>query len=219
MRKSIAVIGLSSFGFYLCKSLSDSGVQVMAIDNNEEKIDTVKRFVRKAVVADAKDRETLRNLQIQDFDAVVLSVGEEIDVSVLVTLHLRELGVKEIFAKASTEEHAKILNILGVTETIFPEKDIAKRFAHTLRRRSFLDYFSIGDDYSVLELAPPFTWLGKTISEIDIRNKHNVQIIIIKELVPENFVLLPTGDHVLKDSDVLVILGKDEDLAKLEKIK
>lgn len=219
MRKSIAVIGLSSFGYYLCKNLSDSGVQVMAIDSDEDKIESVKSFVRKAVVADAKDRETLRNLQINEFDAVVLSVGEQIDVSVLVTLHLRELGVKEIFAKATTEEHAKILNILGVTETIFPERDIAKRFAHILRRKSFLDYFSIGDDYSVLEMAPPFGWLGKTIAEIDIRNKHNVQIIIIKELVPENIVMLPTGDHILKDSDVLVVLGKDEDLAKLEKVK
>lgn len=219
MRKSIAVIGLSSFGYYLCKNLSDSGVEVMAIDNREDKIDAVKNFVRKAVVADAKDKETLNNLQINEFDAVVISVGEEIDVSVLVTLHLRELGVKEIFAKATTEEHAKILNILGVTETIFPERDIAMRFAHTLRRRSLFDYFSLGNEYSVLELAPPYEWLGKTISQINIRNKYNVQIIIIKELVPENIVMLPTGDHILKDSDVLVILGKDIDLAEIEKIK
>lgn len=218
MRENIAVIGLSSFGYYLCKFLSETGVNVMAIDSKEEKINSVKDFVRKAVVADAKDKETLKSLQIDEFDAVVLSVGERIDESVLVTLHLRELGVKEIFAKATTLEHAKVLNILGVSEIIFPERDIARRFSYTLRHKSLFDYFSLGSDYSVVEMAPPYQWLGKTLAEIDVRRNFNLQIIIIKELVPENIVMIPQGDYILKDSDILVVLGKEKDLAKLEKL-
>jgi len=218
MRKNIAVIGLSSFGFYLCKYLSEIGVQVMAVDNNEERIEQVKPFVRNALVADAKEKEVLESIHIKDFDAVVISVGEKIDQSVLITLHLRELGVEEIFAKATTIEHAKILNILGVSDIIFPERDIAKRFAHTLRRRSLFDYFPIGNEYSVIEIAPPRNWVGKTLSEINIREKYNVQIIVIKEIIPENIILIPTGDHTLKESDVLIILGREEDIEKVEKV-
>ncbi|MBN1348508.1 TrkA family potassium uptake protein [candidate division KSB1 bacterium] len=218
MRNNIAIIGLSSFGFYLCKYLSQSGVQVMAIDTNEDRIEQVKTFVKKAIVANATEKTTLQNIHIEDFDAVVISVGEKIDQSVLITLHLRELGVKEIYAKATTTEHAKVLTLLGVSDIIFPERDIARRFAHTLRRQGLFDYFSIGDEYSVIELAPPQSWIGKTLSEIKIRQKYNVQVIVIKEIVPDNIIMIPSGRHVLKDSDILVILGKEKDIEKIETI-
>ncbi len=218
MRKNIAVIGLSSFGHYLCKYLSEKGIDIMAIDNDEDKIEKVKSFVKKAVVADAKEKETLKSLQINDFDAVVISVGDDIEQSVLITLYLRELGAKEIFAKATTVDQAKILTILGVSDIIFPERDIAQTYAHILLRSNLLDYFPMGNEYGMLELAPPREWLGKTLSEINIRVKYNVQIVMIKEIVPENTIMIPSGSHVLKDSDILVVLGKEEDIARIEKI-
>jgi trk system potassium uptake protein TrkA len=218
VRNNIAVIGLSSFGYFLCKYLSEAGAQVLAIDNNEEKIDQVKSFVKRAIVANAKEKETLINLHLDDFDAVVISVGEEIDSSILITLYLRELGVKEIIAKATTLDHAKVLKIIGATSVIFPERDEAKRVSHTLRRTSLLDYVSLGGDFSVIEMAPPQVWIGKTLSEIDIRKKYDVQIIMIREVVPENNIILPSGDHVLKDSDILVILGHNEDISRVERL-
>ncbi|MBC8179952.1 TrkA family potassium uptake protein [candidate division KSB1 bacterium] len=216
--RNIAVIGLSSFGFYLCKYLSEAGVQVMAIDNSEDKINSIKSFVKKAIVADAKQKETLKNLSINDFDAVVISVGDKIDTSVLVTLYLRELGVKEIIAKTMTDDHAKILNILGATSIIFPERDTAKRVARTLRGDNMLDYVPLGEDYSIIEIAPPQIWLGRTLIDLDIRREYNVQIIMIKELIPENTLMIPSGEHIIKDSDVLVILGNNKDLERVEKL-
>ncbi|MEA1914343.1 MAG: TrkA family potassium uptake protein [Campylobacterota bacterium] len=216
--RNIAIIGLSSFGFYLCKYLSESGVQVMAIDNSEDKIDRVKSFVKKAIVADAKDKETLKNLSINEFNAVVISVGEKIDASVLTTLYLRELGVKEIIAKATTNDHAKVLHIVGATNIIFPERDMAKRVAHTIRSDNLLDYVSLGEDHSVIEIAPPQPWIGKTLAELDIRREYNVQIIMIKEIVPENTIEIPSGEHIIKDSDALIIIGKNKNLDRLEKL-
>lgn len=218
MRKNIAVIGLSSFGYYLCKYLSEKGIDIMAIDSDEDRVEKVKSFVKKAVVADAKEKDTLRSLQINEFDAVVVSVGDNIEQSVLITLYLRELGAKDIFVKATTVDQAKILTILGVTDIIFPERDMAKTYAHILRRSNLLDYFPMGNEYGLLELAPPQNWLGKTLMELDIRVKYNVQVVMIKEIVPENMIMIPSGKHVLKDSDILVVLGKEEDIAKIEKL-
>jgi len=216
--RSIAVIGVSSFGYYLCKYLSESGVQVMAIDINERKVNLVKQFVKKAIVAEARDKDTLKQLELKDFDAVVLTVGDKIDTSILITLYLRELEVKEIIAKAVTEEHAKILNMIGASSIVFPERDMARRIAYTLRRSNLLDYFPMGDDYSVIEIAPPGDWIGKTLADLNVRVKYNVQIIMIKELVPENTIFIPSGAHIIKESDVLVIIGKDDDLDNIEKL-
>lgn len=216
--RNIAIIGLSSFGYYLCRFLAEEKVHVMAIDIDENKVESVKNFVRKAVVADARDKDALRNLELDEFDEVVISVGEEIDTSVLITLYLREIGVKEITAKATTEDHAKILKIIGASTIIFPERDTARRIAHTLRRSNLLDYMPLGGEHSVIEMAPPPPWLGKTLAELNVRVRYNVQIIMIKELVPENTIIIPGGAHVLKESDVLVIIGKDVDLDKIEKL-
>ena len=216
--RTFAVIGMSSFGYYLCRFLAQHGIQVMAIDNDENKIDDVKPFVQKAIVADAKDKDALKALGLEDIDVVVVSVGEPIDTSVLITLYLRELDVKEIVAKAVSEDHGKILDRIGATTIIFPERDMALRTAYILRRSSLLDYVSLGDGYSIIEMAPPNAWLRKPLAELDIRKKYQVQIVMIKELVPERVTLIPGGDHVLKDSDILIVVGRDEDLQQIEKL-
>lgn len=216
--RSIAVIGLSSFGFYLCKYLAESGVEVMAIDIEEDKIDQVKGFLKRAIVADALDKEVLQRLALKEFDVVVISVGEPIGTSVLITLHLQELGVREIYAKAISDDHAKILYRIGAATVIFPEKDMANRIANTLRQPNLLEYVSLGKDFSMIELAPPSVWLGKTLAEVDIRNQLGVQVIMIKEVIPPSTIMIPSGHHIIKDSDILVILGKNEDLARVEKL-
>jgi trk system potassium uptake protein TrkA len=218
MRNNIAVIGLSSFGFYLCKYLSDAGMEVMALDNSEAKIDQVKSFVKKAIVADAKDKETLKSLSLNEFDAVVISVGERIETSVLVTLYLRELGVKEIIAKAGTPDHAKVLKIIGATDIVFPERDMAERVAYTLRRTNLLDYISLGHNYGFIEIAPPGKWTGKSLAMLNVRQKYNVQIVMIKGHVPQQITIIPDGEYVIKDSDALVILGSNKDLERIEKL-
>ncbi|RMF58292.1 MAG: TrkA family potassium uptake protein [Calditrichaeota bacterium] len=214
----MAVIGLSSFGFYLCRYLTDIGTEVLALDIKEDRIDDVKSFVKRAIVGDAKDKATLARLGLDEFDAVVVSVGEHLDASILITMYLRELGVKEIVAKALTEDHAKILNMIGASTIVFPERDMAKRIAQTLGHTSLLDYIALGEEYGIIEMAPPRSWIGKSLAELQIRNNYNAQVVMIKELVPENTTIIPGGSHVVKDSDILVVIGANEDLEKLDKI-
>lgn len=216
--RSCAVIGMSSFGYYLCRHLAEAGVEVMAIDIDENRIDDVKPFVRKAVLADAKDKDTLIDLGLAELDVVVVTVGEPIDISILITLYLRELGVKEIVAKAISEDHGKILDRIGATQIIFPERDMAQRVAYVLRRSTLVDYVSLGDGYSIVEMATPNPWLGRRLAELDIRKKYNVLVIMIKDVLHDKVQLIPGGDYVLKDSDVLVTVGRTEDLQSVEKL-
>lgn len=213
--RSFAVIGLSTFGYYLSKALAQQGFQVMALDADESRIEKVKSFVTKAVITDARDKEALENIGITDFDVVIVSLGDQIDASVLVTLYLKELGVKEIIAKASTEDHGKILDRIGATTVIFPERDVAYRVAKSLENVNVLDAIPLTSGVSILEFGPPNTFLGKTLKELDLPNRYGVQIAVIKELVPENVLIIPRADHIIKDSDILVGIGRDEDFEKL----
>jgi trk system potassium uptake protein TrkA len=216
--KSIAVIGLSSFGFYLCQYLKQRGVNILAIDKDEESLNKVRPFVKKAIVADARNKDVLKKFGLEDFDEVVISVGEHIDVSILIVLHLRELGVKEIVAKAVNEEHAKILHMIGASTIVFPERDMAKRMAYTMHRSNLLDYVPLGEEYSIIEIAPPRQWTGKSLHELNVRAAYRIQIIMVKEIVPQNTLLIPDGNYVVKDSDILVLLGENADLERVEKL-
>ena len=213
--RSFAIIGMSSFGSFLARDLSRQGVQVIAIDREEEKIEKIKRFVQKAVIADGTDQEMLANLGLSDLDGVVVSLGQ-IESSVLATLHLKELKMKRIIAKALSEEHGKILEMVGATEVVFPEKDMALRVSYTLTHENILDHVPLAEGYSIVELTPPSSFLHKSLGELDLRRKYGVQVIVIKEMVPENVVLVPTADYIVKDSDVLVVMGRDDDLKKIQ---
>jgi len=158
-------------------------------------------------------------LGLAELDVVIVSLGDYVDASILVTLYLRELRVKKIVAKAITEDHGKILDIIGATQVVFPERDEAYRLAQTIETDYVLDSISLSEGISIIEIAPPNDVVGKTLGEVDLRNRYGVLVLIVKELVPEKIVMIPTADHMIKDSDILVILGKDEDLAKIKKLK
>ncbi len=214
--RSFVIIGLSSFGYYLAKSLAESGHRIMAIDINEDKIDKIRTYVDRAIIADATDRGTLESLGLAEFDAVIVSLGDHIDASILVTLYLRELKVRKIVAKALTEDHGKILDIIGATRIIFPERDEAYRLAKTMESDFLLDTIPLSDGISLVEIAAPEPWLGKTLGNLDLRNRYGVLTIMIKELIPEKVTMIPTADQMIKDSDILILLGKDEDLEKIK---
>ncbi len=216
--RSFAIIGLSTFGYYLAKELSHRGHQILAIDIDEDKIDKIRPFVDRAVIADASDKEALASLGLAELDAVIVSLGEQMDASILVTLYMREFRVKKIVAKALSEDHGRILDIIGATDVIYPERDVANRLAHTLESDFFLDSISLSEGISIIEIAPPSPFLAKSLGQLDLRNRYGVSVLLIKEVIPEKIVLIPTADHVIKDSDILVILGKDEDLEKIQEL-
>ncbi|MBM4044153.1 MAG: TrkA family potassium uptake protein [Planctomycetes bacterium] len=215
---SFAVIGMSSFGYFIAKALSQKGFDVIAIDDDEAKIDRVKPFVRKAIIADATDKEALQNMGLHDVDTVVVSLGEQMEASILATLHLKELGVKNIVVKAQSEDHGKVLDKIGATTVTFPEKDIAERLALTLSSENVLDHIPLAPGYSILELAPPASFNGQTLGELDLRKQYFVQVIAIRSIVPEEVIMVPPATYRIKDSDVLIVLGREEDLQRVRNL-
>jgi len=212
-----AVIGLGSFGSYVAKTLYEKGNEVLADD--KEKIEDVKNLVSHAVSMDAADKENLQALGIQDMDAVVVSSGPEMESSILTVLYLHEIGAKRIVAKALTEDHAKVLEAVGATEVIYPEKDMAIKTALKLSNPNILEYLPLISGFGIEEIAPPEKFIGKSLRELDLRNKYGIQVIAIKELIPEKTTFTPKADFVIKDSDILVIMGEEKQLAKINSIK
>lgn len=216
MNKRFAVLGLGKFGFYLARRLYEQGHEVIAVDVDKEVVQDIKDYSTQAIIADATNKDTLLSLGIEEVDTAIVSLGTRMDHSILVTLHLKEIGLKEIVVKAITEDHRKILEIIGATQVIFPEKDMAEKLALSVSSRNILDHLELSPGFSIMELAPSPTFVGKTIKELQLRNIYGVQIIAVKELIPERMNLIPAPDCVIKESDILVVMGKDEDLKKVE---
>jgi trk system potassium uptake protein TrkA len=210
-----AVIGLGSFGASVAKTLYERGHEVLAIDNDKEKIEGAKSFSSHAVLTDASAKENLEALGIMDMDVVVVSLGSAMEASILTVLHLHELGIKRIVAKASTEDHGKILDAVGATEIINPEKDMAIRTALKLTSPHILECLPLMSGVSIEEIAPPERFIGKSLRDLDLRNKYGIQVIAVRELVPERTLYVPPADFVIKDSDVLIVMGDEKMLEKV----
>lgn len=217
--RRFAVIGLGNFGFHVAKALHEDGNEVVAIDSDRARVQAIDPFCSEALLLDATEKESLTALGLEQMDAVVLSTGTNISNSILVCLYLQEIGVKKILVKALDEDHAKILKRVGATEIIHPERDMALRVSRNLSHPNVLDFLPLAEDYDMLHVDPPREFVGKSLRELNLRAKFNVHIIAIKELVPENMVLVPAADFVIKDSDILVMLGKSQDLKKINALK
>jgi len=217
--KRFAVIGLGKFGFHVAKALFEDGHEVIAIDQNRNRIQEIDPYCTEAILMDASDKESLKALGLENMDSVVLSAGSKISNSILICLHLQEIGVKKILAKALVEDHAKILKKIGATETIRPEMAMAIRIARGLSTPNILDFIPLSEDYNLLQVDPPRAFIGKTLRDLDLKARYNVFVIAIKELVPENFVLVPPASFLIKDSDVLTLIGKEQDIAKIQELK
>jgi trk system potassium uptake protein TrkA len=213
----IAVIGMSSFGFYLARALSEKKSTVLAVDQDEVMIDKIKPFVTKAVIADATDIDVLKQLGLTNMDAVVISLGSKIDASILLAMHLKELGVKNIIAKANSEDHVKILELMNVNRVVFPEKDMGTRIAASLIGPNIADYVPLSSDISIVEMIPLKEMVGKTLIELDFRKRYRCQVLAIMQKGIEDTIFIPHAETTIKENHLLFIMGKDEDLAKLNK--
>jgi trk system potassium uptake protein TrkA len=212
-----AVIGLGSFGGHFAKTLYENGHEVLAVDSLKDRIEEMKTYVSHAVNMEAAVKENLEALGLEDMDVVVVSLGPNMEASILTVLYLHEMRVKRIVAKALSEDHLKILESVGATEVIYPERDMAIKTALRLSNPNVLEYLPLTSGFSIQEIAPPEKFIGKSIRELDLRNKLGILVIAIRELVPEKINLSPSADFVIKDSDIMVILGEDVQLSKLAK--
>ncbi len=214
-----AVIGLGSFGSNVAKTLFKRGNEVLAVDKDKNKIEEEKSFVTHAVSMDAAVKDNLQAIGIKDMDVVIVSLGPEMEASILTVLYLHEIGMKHIVAKALTEDHAKVLEAVGATEVIYPEKDMAIKTALRLSNPNILEYLPLVSGLSIQEIAPPERFIGKALKDLDLREKYGIQIIAIRELIPEKTTFIPKADFVIKDSDVLILIGEEKQLAKLSSSK
>lgn len=214
-KKLICVIGLGQFGSELARELANR-CEVLAIDNCEDRVNAIADAVQRAMIVDARDFSGLSSLVSADFDEAVVSLGESMEASVLCTLHLSKIGLKTIRAKAISEDHATILRSVGATETIFPERETAKRVAAQIVNPNLLDFIPLGEDFEVMDVGLPDSFHGKTLIELKLRERFGVFVIAVRELVPPKFVFLPGPNFVIKPSDVLVMIGKEQDLLRIQ---
>ncbi|MBW1982489.1 MAG: TrkA family potassium uptake protein [Deltaproteobacteria bacterium] len=211
-----AIIGIGNFGFYLGRQLYVKGHEVIALDISKGQIQKVKDFVTQAIVADATDRETLESLGLRDVDAAVVCIGTRMQAAILATLHLKELGVRRILAKATSEEQGRILRKIGADEILFPERDLALGVAGRLDNPNMLDYLPFVEGYSIAELKTPPHFVNKTLKDLDLTNRFGVQVLAVKE-ASRGITLIPTAGFQVKDGDKLIVLGPEKKLKSLQK--
>ena len=215
MKRAI-VIGLGIFGHNIARDLFENGFEVVAIDKNKEAIQRIRDYSTKAVLADGTDKEIMEELGIQEDDIAIISFGEDLAASTLITLHLRQRKVKNIIVKAPNEEHKLILEKVGATDVIIPEMDVAKKVAKSLISPNMMDYIPLSEDYIISEMAPPNSFFGKTIRDLGLRAKYHIEVIAIRDVISDNVHMVPQADFVIKDGEVLVVIGKEADIRKIK---
>ncbi len=215
MKRDFAVIGLGRFGGSICRELSMEGMEVLAIDNDEDKVNEYKNIASHAVIADSTDEVSLKELGIKNIDHVIVAIGDNIQASILTTVILTDLGIKKITVKAQNDYHEKILNKIGADHVVHPERDMGKRIAHNIISNNILDYLELSDDHSIVEVKAGNKMVGKTLIDLDIRANYGCNVVAIKQGKEIN--VSPSAEDVLKEEDVLIVIGADKDISRFEK--
>jgi trk system potassium uptake protein TrkA len=220
-KRTFAVIGLGRFGSAMATTLSQLGHEVIGIDGSDERVNALADQVSQTVRLDATDERALRAAGIRDVDVAVVSIGENIESSLLVVTLVRELGIQNIVAKAVTPLHGRILEKLGVTRVVFPEREMAIRVAHSLVIPNVLDYIELSGDISIVEVPAPPEFVGRSLRDIGLRAKYGLTTIAIKRASatgPGGFKTVSPGpDDVVETGDILALLGSHERLGQLER--
>jgi trk system potassium uptake protein TrkA len=224
MRK-FAVIGLGKFGHSVATTLFDNGAEVLIIDNDDKKLQELRGRVSAAAKMDCTDEQSLRSVGIDEVDAVILAVGD-VETSVLTSVLLKKLGVMNIQAKVDSELHARILEIIGVNNILFPEKQVGEQLAHTLLSPNVLNYINLNSGHCIAELAVPKEFIGKTLQELNLPNEMKVHVVAIKyaemtvtengdNIIETKINNMPTANDLIKEGDVLVLLGGTANVSNL----
>ena len=216
-KQTFAVIGLGRFGGSVCKTLADAGQEVLAIDKYESRVNDYKDIATQAVVADAQDEDVLRSLGIRNVDHVIVAIGEDIHASILVTLMVKEQGVKYVTAKAQNEYHAKVLEKLGVDRVVHPERDMGVRIGRSLTSKNMVDYLDLDANFKLAEILitnPEF--VGKSLAEMDFRDRYGLNVIALAHSRQE--MVLPSAGDVLTENDSILVAGPTRAIDKFEEL-
>jgi len=218
------VIGLGQFGEAIARNLSAKGVEVLAIDNNENHIEAIKDDVAMAVTMDATDIRALRTQNIQEADAVVMAIGEDFEALLLSTVYVQELGAKRVIARAHGRQQRMILEKMGVEEILSPEDEVAKVVTEQLLNPSVLSFLELPDDYEIVEIKAPQGIINKAVGEINLRNKYKINLVTIKRsyektkdgkaTIEEHILGVPTTETMIYDTDSIVVFGLIKDIER-----
>lgn len=213
----IAVIGLGRFGSHVAREAFHHGHEVLAIGIDAANVQQLRDESTRAVVADARDRERLAALRLgEDYDAVVVSLGENVEASALIVLHLRELGARRIIAKAGSTDHGKLLSLIGAHEVVFPERESAQRLAMRLTARSVVEYLPLGDDHGIEQFAAPASFVGRSLADLQLPSRHSAQVMAVRNASSGKLQVNPGADYVIGADDLLVVLAANAELRRLQ---
>jgi trk system potassium uptake protein TrkA len=222
VRQSFAVIGLGRFGSAVARTFVEMGQDVVGIDANEAHVQEMADALQSVAQLDATDERALRAAGIQDVDCAVISIGENIEASLLVVMLVKEMGIKRIVAKAVTPLHGRILERIGVQRVVFPEREMGQRLAHSLVVPNVLDYIELSRDFSIIDLPAPQVFVGHSLKDLQLRNRYGLMLIAIKRKTVtgdgEITSIAPSADDVIEAGTVLSLLGSNERLAQLDRL-
>ena len=216
-KKQYVVFGIGRFGSALCKALSEMGHEVLAVDSNEENIRLITPHVTQALQLNATDEEAMHSIGVRNFDAVVVSIGDNLRDSILVTMLCKELGAKYLLGKATDELHAKMLKKMGADRVVFPERDMGIRVAKTLVSPKVLDLINLTGDYTMADIQTPESWIGHSIREIDIRKRFNVNVLGVHR--DDDILMNLTAETRILEGDDLLVLGRRSDVERIENLE
>ena len=214
--KTFVVIGLGRFGSAVATELSALGHEVLALDDSEENVLKVADQVTHAVTGDARDPAVLRALGVRNYDCAVVAVGDDVGTSALITLNLKELGVRQVICKAQSHVHRKVLQKIGADRVVFPEYEMGVKLAQGLSSSNVLNFIELSDDVGIVETAVPREWLGKGLAQLNVRAKYKVNIIAVRKKGEEEFNVTPGPNTVMEAGDTVVALGRTEDVNRLQ---
>lgn len=229
MAKKFVVIGLGRFGSAVARALAEKGFEVMVIDKDEDEVSALADLAAQSLVLDATDEKSLKDAGVADVDTAIVSVGQRIDSSILITLLLKELGVKDVIVKAVNSQHGTILKRIGADRVIFPEREVANRLVESFVSPKIFAYIELSPTHSVVELVAPKIFFGKTLKQLALRERYKVNVIAIKRKVAivtekgtpdfkEEVNIAPAAEDEIAEGDILVLLGRYEDLEKIERM-
>ena len=214
-KKQYIVVGLGRFGSAIAEPLCEAGEEVLGVDMDMDLVEDMSSRITHAVQMDAMDRNALMALGVQDFDVAFVTMGSDIRASGMITLLMKELGVKRVIAKAHDDFHGRMLEKLGADKVLFPERDMGRRIAHNLVSGNIIDYLELSPDYSMAEIRPKTEWVGKALMDLALRSRMGVNVIAIRN--GEELNAMPQPDTVIRENDVLLVVASEETLSTMDR--
>ena len=214
MKKQYVVFGIDRFGASIARTLEQNGCQVIAVDHDSEKIQMIADEVSYAMTADVEDPEAIESLGLKNVDGAVITMVNHMEASIVAAMMCQDLGMKYIVARAKNDMHGRILTKIGVSKVVYPEQEMGERIGRYIAAQDFMDWIALSPEFSLVEVAMPREWAGKSLAELDVRKKYGFNVVGIKK--GSEMIMQFDPNEPLEDDDVLFVIGKNADLEKFQ---